>query len=122
MVLYAVLYRKRGALVSHWGGIALTFSLVPLFATVMQKHYLVLLLPSYIYVVHLWYSIQLKDKVFRGLVVASMVLLTFTSVAFCGEFLSRAFAAGGCYALGVLLLSAAIFRAAGRLHANSYLP
>ncbi len=122
VVLYSVLYRKRGALISHWGGIALTFSLVPLFATVMQKHYLVLLLPSYIYVVHLWYSIRLKDKVFRGLVVASMALLTFTSAAFCGEFLSRAFAAGGCYALGVLLLSAAIFRAAGRLHANSYLP
>ena len=91
-------------------------------ATVMQKHYLVLLLPSYIYVVHLWYSIRLKDKVFRGLVAASMALLTFTSAAFCGEFLSRAFAAGGCYALGVLLLSASIFRAAGRLHANSYLP
>ncbi|MGH8753329.1 MAG: hypothetical protein ACREUJ_05560 [Burkholderiales bacterium] len=55
-------------------------------------------------------------------VAASMALLTFISAAFCGEFLSRAFAAGGCYALGVLLLSAAIFRAAGRLHANSYLP
>jgi hypothetical protein len=79
----------------------------------------VLLLPAYIYVVHIWYSIQLKDKVFRALVVASMALLNFT--VFFGEFLSRAFAAGGCYALGALLLSAAIFRAAGRLHANSYL-
>jgi hypothetical protein len=121
VVLYAVKYRNRSTLISHWGGIALTFSLMPLFATVMQKHYLVLLLPAYIYVVHLWYSVHLKDKVFRGLVVASMAILTFTSAAFCGEFLSRAFAAGGCYALGVLLLSAAIFRAAGRLHANSYL-
>ncbi|MGH8710025.1 MAG: hypothetical protein ACREVA_01710 [Burkholderiales bacterium] len=55
-------------------------------------------------------------------VAASMAVLTFISAAFCGEFLSRAFAAGGCYALGVLMLSAAIFRAAGRLHANSYLP
>ena len=116
---YALKYRKQGALVSQWGGMALAFSLMPLFATVMQKHYLVLLLPAYIYVVHIWYSIQLKDKVFRVLVVASMVLLNFT--VFFGEFLSRAFAAGGCYALGVLLLSAAIFRAAGRLHANSYL-
>ena len=116
---YALKFRKQGALVSQWGGMALAFSLMPLFATVMQKHYLVLLLPAYIYVVHIWYSIQLKDKVFRVLVVASMVLLNFT--VFFGEFLSRAFAAGGCYALGVLLLSAAIFRAAGRLHANSYL-
>jgi len=116
---YALKFRKQGALVSHWGGIALTFSLVPLFATVMQKHYLVLLLPAYIYVVHLWYSVQLKDKTFRGLVVASMAVLTFTSAAFCGEFLSRAFAAGGCYALGVLLLSAAIFRAAVLLPAPS---
>jgi hypothetical protein len=116
---YALKYRKQGALVSQWGGIALAFSLMPLFATVMQKHYLVLLLPAYIYVVHLWYTIQLKDKVFRALVVVSMALLNFT--VFFGEFLSRAFAAGGCYALGVLLLSAAIFRAAGRLHANSYL-
>ena len=116
---YALKFRKQGTLVSQWGGMALAFSLMPLFATVMQKHYLVLLLPAYIYVVHIWYSIQLKDKVFRVLVVASMVLLNFT--VFFGEFLSRAFAAGGCYALGVLLLSAAIFRAAGRLHANSYL-
>jgi len=116
---YALKYRKHGALISQWGGMALAFSLMPLFATVMQKHYLVLLLPAYIYVVHLWYTIQLKDKVFRALVVASMALLNFT--VFFGEFLSRAFAAGGCYALGVLLLSAAIFRAAGRLHGNSYL-
>jgi hypothetical protein len=116
---YALKFRKQGALVSQWGGMALAFSLMPLFATVMQKHYLVLLLPAYIYVVHLWYSIQLKDKVFCALVVASMVLLNFT--VFCGEFLSRAFAAGGCYALGVLLLSAAIFRAAVLLPAPSSL-
>lgn len=115
---YALKYRKQGALVSQCGGIALAFSLMPLFVTVMQKHHLVLLLPAYIYVVHLWYSIQLKDKVFRALVVASMALLNCT--VFFGAFLSRAFAAGGSYALGVLLLSAAIFRAAGRLHANSY--
>ncbi|MFI4923306.1 MAG: glycosyltransferase family 87 protein [Burkholderiales bacterium] len=119
LAVYALKFRKQGELVSQWGGMALAFSLMPLFVTVMQKHHLVLLLPAYIYVVHLWYSIQLKDKVFRALVVASMVLLNFT--VFCGEFLSRAFAAGGCYALGALLLSAAIFRAAGRLHANSYL-
>jgi len=124
VVLYAVLYRNRGALISDWGGMALTFSMVPLFATVMQKHYLVLLLPAYIYVVHLWYSMQLKDKAFRGLVAASMAVLTFTSAAFCGEFLSRVFAAVGCYALGVLLLSAAIFRAAACLPApnSSRLP
>jgi hypothetical protein len=124
VVLYAVLYRNRGALISDWGGIALTFTLVPLFPTVMQKHYLVMLLPAYIYVVHLWYSIQLKDKVFRGLVVASMAVLTFIGAAFCGEFLSRVFAAVGCYALGVLLLSAAIFRAAACLPApnSSRLP
>ncbi len=116
---YALKYRKQGALVSQWGGMALAFSLMPLFATVTQKHYLVLLLPAYIYVVHLWYSIRLKDRVFRGLVIASMAILTFTSAVFCGEFLSRAFAAGGCYALGVLLLSAAIFRAAACLPARS---
>jgi hypothetical protein len=124
VVLYAVLYRNRGALISDWGGIALTFTLVPLFSTVMQKHYLVMLLPAYLYVVHLWYSMQLKDKTFRGLVVASMAVLTFIGAAFCGEFLSRVFAAVGCYALGVLLLSAAIFRAAACLPApnSSRLP
>ena len=119
VVLYALLFRKRGALISHWGGIALTFSLVPMFATVMQKHYLVLLIPSYIYVLHLWYSVRLKDKVFRGLVVASMGVLTFISAAFCGEFLSRAFTASGCYDLGVLLLTASIFRAAGSLRVDA---
>jgi len=119
VVLYAVLYRNRGELISHWGGIALTFSLVPLFPTVLQRHYLVLLLPSYIYVLHLWYSVRLQDKIFRGLVVASMVILTFIGSAFSGEFLSDAFAAGGCYPLGVLLLSASIFRAANRLSGNS---
>jgi hypothetical protein len=114
-----VLYRSRESLITHWGGIALTFSLVPLFSTVMQKHYLVVLLPSYIYVMHLWYSVHLNDRIFRVLVATSMVVLTFISAAFCGEFLSRAFAASGCYPFGVLLLSAAIFRAAGCLKAKS---
>jgi len=119
VVLYAVLYRNHGVLIEHWGGIALTFSVVPLFPTVLQKHYLVLLLPSYIYVLHLWYSVHLQDKVFRGLVAASMAVLTLISAAFSGEFLNEVFATGGCYPLGVLLLSASIFRAASRLPANS---
>ncbi|HVS27612.1 MAG TPA: glycosyltransferase family 87 protein [Burkholderiales bacterium] len=112
---YAYKYRKHGALVLQWGGIALTFSLMPLFATVMQKHYLVLLLPAYLYVMHLWYDEKLEDKMFRSLVPASMALLTLSSAVFCGEFLSRLLAASGCLALGVLLLSAAIFRAAACL-------
>ncbi|MGH8750097.1 MAG: glycosyltransferase family 87 protein [Burkholderiales bacterium] len=109
---YAFWFRKRAALVSQWGGVALAFCLMPLFTTVMQKHYLVLLLPAYLYVMHLWVCEKLEDKMFRALVAASMALLTLSSAAFCGEFLSQLFAAAGCLALGVLLLAAAIFRAA----------
>jgi Glycosyltransferase family 87 len=112
IVLYSVRFRRAPELVSQWGGFALVFSLIPSFSTVTEIPHLVLLMPAHIYVVHLWYVRGLKDRLFRGLVVASFVLTTLTTGTFCGVFMSRVLAALGFIGLGVLLLSAAIFRAA----------
>ena len=69
-------------------------------------------LPAYLYVVHLWYVVRLKDRIFRSLVVLSFVCATLTTNTIVGMFLSRLLASWGCISLGMILLSAAIFRAA----------
>lgn len=112
ILIYAVRFRGAPELISQWGGFALVFSLIPSFSTVTEIPHLVLLLPAHIYVVHLWYVRRLRDRLFRGLVVASFVLTTLTTGTFCGVFMSRVLAALGLIGIGVLLLSAAIFRAA----------
>ena len=110
--LYAVRFRRAPELISRWGGFALVFSLIPNFSPVAEIPHLVLLLPAYIYVVHLWYVRRLRDGVFRGLVVLSFVFTTLTTNIFMGMFLSRLLTSLGIISLGMLLLSAAIFRAA----------
>lgn len=112
IVLYAVRFRNAPELVSRWGGFAFVFSLLPSFSTVTEIPHLVILVPSYIYVVHLWYERRLADRTFRALVALSFVLTTLTTKTFCGMFLSELFTSAGFITLGVLLLSAAIFRAA----------
>jgi hypothetical protein len=112
IVIYAVRFRNAPELVSNWGGFALVFSLIPSFSTVTEIPHLVLLIPAHIYVVHLWHVRRLDDRLFRGLVVASFVLTTLTTGTFCGLFLSRMLSALGFIGLGVLLLTASIFRAA----------
>jgi alpha-1,2-mannosyltransferase len=115
MAVYWYKFRGSRELVSNWGGVALTFSLLPVFTPFAQKHYLVLLLPTFIYIVHVWYRLQLEDKWFRGLVIGSFVLLFFTNEEFCGELLGGILAGAGCIAWGGLLASAAVFRAGTRL-------
>lgn len=112
IVLYGVRFQAAPRLISQWGGFAFVFSLIPSFSTVTEIPHLVILLPAYIYVVHLWYVQQLKDRLFRSLIVLSFIFTTLTTGTFCGLFLSRLFASLGFISLGVLLLSAAIFRAA----------
>jgi len=112
IVLYAVRFRRAPELVSRWGGYAFVFSLIPNFSTVTEIPHLVLLLPACVYVVHLWHVLKLKDRAFRTLVVLSFILMTLTTKSFCGEFLGRLFASLGLINLGMLLLSAAVFRAA----------
>ncbi|HST51076.1 MAG TPA: glycosyltransferase family 87 protein [Pyrinomonadaceae bacterium] len=112
IIFYAVRYRGAPELVSRWGGYALVFSLIPNFSTVSEIPHLVLLLPAYIYVVHLWHVRRLADRTFRALVVLSFVLTTLTTQTFCGLFLSRLLTSLGSVSWGMLLLSAAIFRAA----------
>jgi hypothetical protein len=112
IIFYAVRFRRAPELVSRWGGFAFVFSLIPNFSTVAEIPHLVLLVPAYIYVVHLWHVERLTDRAFRALVVLSFVLTTLTTKSFCGEFLSKVFASVGLINVGMLLLSAAIFRAA----------
>jgi hypothetical protein len=112
IVLYAVRYRSAPSLVSQWGGFALVFSLIPSFSTWTEVHHLVFLIPAYMYAMHLWNSHLVTDRLFRALVLLSFVLTTVTTKAFCGVFLSRLLTALGFVTYGMLLLSAAIFRAA----------
>jgi hypothetical protein len=116
--LYAVRFRDAPELISQWGGFAFVFSLIPNFSTVSEIPHLVLLVPAYIYVVHLWHSRTVDGRLFRSLVVLSFVLTTLTTKSFCGEFLSRLLASLGCINWGMLLLSAAIFWAAIRVGRN----
>lgn len=110
--LYALRFRHGPELVSQWGGFAFVFSLIPNFSPVAEIPHLVLLIPAYVYVVHLWYVQGVTDRTFRGLIVLSFILTTLTTKTFCGEFLSRLLASLGCISWGMLLLSAAIVRAA----------
>src|SRR5260370_4527327 len=119
---YAVRYRNATCLVSEWGGFALVFSLIPSFSTWTEVHHLVFLIPAYLYVVHLWYSHLVTDRLFRALVLLSFVLTTFTTKAFCGVFLSRLLTALGVVSYGMLLLSAAIFRSASCLSKDAAMP
>jgi len=112
IVLYAVRFRHAPELVAQWGGFAFVFSLIPNFSPVAEIPHLVILLPAYLYVVHLWYVEQLKDRIFRRLVVLSFVFATLTTNTIVGMYLSRLLTSWGCINLGLLLLSAAIFRAA----------
>lgn len=119
IVLYAVRFQTAPGLVSRWGGYAFVFSLIPNFSPVTEIPHLVLLLPPYIYLVHVWYVRRLADRLFRGLVVLSFILTTLTTGTVCGVFLGRMLAALGFISLGTLLLSAAIFRAGVCLQMSS---
>lgn len=112
ILFYHLKYKNCVNLVSQSGGIALIFCLIPLMMPSAQKHYFVFLLPSYIYVVYVWYCLKLNDRLFRALVIASFALASLTTDGICGRLLGDVFAAIGCIAWGTLLLAAAIFRAA----------
>jgi hypothetical protein len=120
IIWYAVRYRNASTLVSQWGGYALVFSLIPSFSTWTEVHHLVLLVPSYLYVVHLWYCRYVTDRWFRLFVVLSFVFLTLTTKTFCGVFLSQVLTSLGFINYGMLLLSAAIFRAANCLEQKDF--
>ncbi len=70
LVLYCLRFRKCSDIVVN-GGIALSFAVVPLFFPTAQKNYFVFLLPTYLYVVYLWHRLELQDRWFRGLTIAS---------------------------------------------------
>ena len=114
ILFYGFCYRKSSELVGLWGGAALAFSLMPILSTVTQKHYFVAMLPAQIYVVYLWFTLGLNDKWFRGLVVASFVAMNLP-VIMPLQFLKHSMDYAGGLLLGVLLLSGAVFRAAGQL-------
>jgi len=118
IVWYAVHYGNASPLISEWGGYALVFGLIPTFSTWTEIHHLVLLVPAYLYVVHLWYSQLVTDPWFKVLVVLSFIFLTLTTKSLCGTFLSQVLTSLGFINYGLLLLSTAIFRAATRLTAD----
>lgn len=115
LFLYAFKYKNYSPLIAQWGGVALTFCLIPIFSPVALKHHFVALLPSYFYVVYLWHCRKLRDRLFIVLTGFSFLLTTLTSENFWGKELNNVFLAVGCLSWGTLLLSAAIWRAANRL-------
>ena len=115
IVFYAVKYRNKAELVSKWGGIALTFALIPLFATTTQRHYFVMLLPTYLYAVYVWHCLKFKDKWFRGLLAASFILTLAATDGIVGGLFSDVFTAAGFNAWGTILLVCCLFRIANCL-------
>jgi hypothetical protein len=109
---YAWASRRREPLVALWGAAALAFCLAPIFSSLSHKHYYVMLLPAHAYVVYVWYGLGLRDRLFRALVVASVVVafLSTTLFDFVGALLSNL----GGLAWGAILLALAIVRVAGR--------
>jgi hypothetical protein len=115
---YAIRFRKAPQLVSQWGGFAFVFSLIPSFSPVAEIPHLVLLVPAYIYVVHVWYFRLTTDRLFRSLVLLSFVFTTLTTKGLWGQFLGGVLASVGVVSWGMLLLSGAIFRAAVCIETN----
>jgi glycosyl transferase family 87 len=118
MVVYWYMFRNAGELVSHWGGVALTMALISVFTPFAQKHYLVFVVPAFLFLTHVWYRVELRDRWFHELVIASAVLLIFTNEDICGEYLGGLFTGIGVMAAGVVLACAAIFRAASCLNSQ----
>jgi len=118
MVFYWYRFRNASELVSHWGGVALTMALISVFTPFAQKHYFVFVVPAFLFLVHVWYRIELHDRRFHELVIASAVLLIFTNEDICGEYLGAVFTGIGALAAGVVLACAAIFRAASCLNSQ----
>ncbi len=108
---YALRFRNAPELVAQWGGFAFVFSLLPNFSIVAEIPHLVLLVPAYIYVVHIWYFQLTRDRLFRSLVLLSFVFTTLTTKTFCGQFVAGILTSLGVVSCGMLLLTAAIFRA-----------
>lgn len=109
---YASKFKDEPTLVSRWGGYAFVFSLIPLFSTWTEIHHLVFLVPPYLYVVHLWHSHLVTDRLFKILIMLSFLFTSLTTKAFLGTFISRSLTALGFITAGLLFLSLAIFRAA----------
>ena len=116
---YALRFRNAPKLVAQWGGYAFVFSLLPNFSIVAEIPHLVLLVPAYIYVVHIWYFQLTRDRLFRGLVLLSFIFTTLTTKTFCGPFLAGMLTSLGVVSWGMLLLSAAIFRAGTSIQRDS---
>jgi hypothetical protein len=110
---FAWVHRRRHELISVWGAVALSFCLAPAFSLVAHKHYWVMLLPAHLYVVYLWYVVQLDDRWFRCLVVGSFIVATLSTTLF--DFFGALMSNLGGLVWGSALLAAAIFRAAVRL-------
>jgi Glycosyltransferase family 87 len=113
IALYAWVHRRRQPLVGLWGSVALSFCLAPLFSLLSHKHYWVMLLPAHVYVVYLWHVQRLRDRWFRGLVVASFAVAMLSTTLFSG--LGALMSNLGGLTWGAMLLAAGIFRAASRV-------
>ena len=111
MIVFAYRFRNASDFVSYWGGISLTFCLTPIFMPVAQKHYLVLLLPTFIYIVYVWTFVRLNDVYFRGLSIGSFILLFFTSDIFVSDDMESFLNAFGVLVWASCLAAIAVFRA-----------
>ncbi|MCS7012681.1 MAG: glycosyltransferase family 87 protein [Chloroherpetonaceae bacterium] len=107
--LYAFCFRNYSALVREGGGAALVFALIPLLASISQKHYFVLLMPSCLYAAYLWHLRRLQSRRFYWLVALFFATTTLTADGFCGMYLSQLLTGHGILPFGVLLMIAALF-------------
>lgn len=111
IVVYRIAFRHRPMLIAIWGGVALTFVAMTLFAPTAQKHYFVFLLPAYCYVVYLWRTTS-ADRCFKALVVLSFVLGGAKFDGLFGDLVDGIFFALSMSSISAVMLGAAIFRAA----------
>lgn len=109
---FTIKFRNHPELISTWGSIACTFSLVPLSSPIAQAHHFVLLIPSCLYVMHLWIHHRLYDRWFLSFIAAFFVLTQLTTEWIWGTFFSELFIASGLVTYGTLFLTASIVRAA----------
>ena len=110
---YAWLHRRRAEFIATWGAVAFAFCLAPAFSLLAHKHYYVMLLPAHLYVVYLWYVVQVHDRWFRGLVAASFVISIMSTTLF--DFVGALMSNLGGLVWGSVLLAAAIWRAAANV-------
>jgi hypothetical protein len=105
-------YRKARDPFLRFSAWATAFALTPVLFPTSQRHYLVFLLPAYVYTVYAWYCLGKRDKWIAGLTLASFGITSLTNRMFVGSFSAAVFLAAGSFVWGSLLAALSVLRAA----------